>query len=297
MYYAFQDYSKNFIQDLFQALSKTNPRFKMSTCTVPANEPIYDALIIRASYLIAVQESATLYKEAAETVASLQFSLYTTSSLSALGFSPIIEQFINKVIKKDRSFSFWDYAPVTAPVTVTPNFYLPVTTGTAVPVTMTTPRRSKRLAEKPQINYYEGDTNDDVICTIKSYCDKNGYNYSSTLPTEFNAWVSQCHPYQRGTWDWSLGDFVPLPLPKVARFWVAEISEYIIPQKKQKDLVKYLIKQCENDNITYDDLMGMKFLAWMADPANKALVTYKTNPDNEHTPSYCAKKYLSTFKN
>ena len=180
------------------------------------------------------------------------------------------------------------------------------------------PRRSKRNINKPKVQYFtKEDEQDEIAETILAICKKKGWAYSDELVTEFETWLPTADKYSLEKYDYNTGKYIPRTKPDVAKYWAQYYSTSLQKQQKEQKLSKGLIKYCEKNNIEYQDLMADKFAAWMADPANKKLITktYKSyggcscgscNPTGtppvtseysyELAPTACINKWFSTLK-
>lgn len=371
------------------------------SCSVPANQPIYQALLDKAaSYPADKPYQAKAYKKAAEIVAAHPGNIYSEYAGSfwfeakpaAIGYK--IEEFINKFIKAnpkpvetpkaEPEITFPTLtgaakamddarkaAAAAAPkdVTVWPNddaertaFLARVAASKEVDVqelktrllavngqltkpvetpqpkqktaldfyyesqkpviyTPENPRRSKRLVNKPKVQYFTKEDEDDEIAeAIEAVCAKKGWVYSDDLMTEFETWLPTADKYTLEKYDYNTDKYIPRSKPEIAKVWARYDSTSLQKQQKQLKLNKGLIKYCEKNNIEYQDLMADKFAAWMADPANKPLITitYKNfggdsccnctscNPTGapsvtseyiyDRSPAYCINKWFSTLK-
>ena len=196
------------------------------------------------------------------------------------------------------------------------------------------PRRSKRLVSKPKVEYFPKDNDsdsdsesepdgeydedaEDVIKAIKAYCIKKNLKYSASFPAEFNAWLPTADQIAREKYNYKTNKYIPRTKPEMVKEWAQYYSTSLKQQQKEKKLSKGLIKYCEKNNIEYQDKMADKFATWMADRANKKLITYtykssngcdcsSCNPNSikrevqEYTynrsDTYCINKWFSTLK-
>jgi DNA polymerase/3'-5' exonuclease PolX len=196
------------------------------------------------------------------------------------------------------------------------------------------PRRSKRLVSKPKVEYFPKDNDsdsdsesepdgeydedaEDVFKAIKAYCIKKNLKYSASFPAEFNAWLPTADQIAREKYNYKTNKYIPRTKPEMVKEWAQYYSTSLKQQQKEKKLSKALIKYCEKNNIEYQEVMDDKFATWMADPANKKLITYtykssnswlysSCNPNSikrevqEYTynrsDTYCINKWFSTLK-
>ena len=365
----------------------------MSSCSVPANQPIYQALLDKAaSYPADKPYKAKAYNKAAESVRAWNYNLYNDYIPSVPSVGVSIQKFIEDFIKTEvfptltgaakamddarkaaaaaapKDITSWPKdddraaflakveaskkasdAVVSAIVNASAGQYLTAqqiadiikVNITPKPVeppkktewelylesmkpvayTAENPRRSRRLANKPKVEYFtkedEEDEQDEIAEAIEAVCAKKGWAYSDELVTDFETWLPTADTYSTQKYDYRTGKYIPRSKPDVAKYWTQYYSTSIQKQKKRLQLSKGLIKYCEKNNIEYQDLMADKFAAWMADPANKKLITktYKSyggcswgscNPTGtppvtseysyELGPTACINKWFSTLK-
>lgn len=327
---------------------------KMS-CTIPANQPIYQALIDKAaSYPADKIYQAKAYKKAAESVLNYNKSFYNSIIETIPGIGQNIEEFIDDFVASNplkapepvltgaakamddarkaaaaaapKDVTAWpndDAAraafqaklaaskviesapvqeafnqlrtaigllakPLEKPKTALDFYY---ESQKPVVYTAENPRRSKRVASKPKVDYFTKedesdddveddsdeeyiDVDEDVAEAIETICVKKGWTYSDALVTDFETWLPTADKYSTQKYDWRTGKDIPRAKPDVAKYWAQYYSKNIQEQKKQMALSKSLIKYCQKNNIEYKDVMGKKFAEWKADPTNKKLITY-----------------------
>lgn len=374
----------------------------MSTCTVSANQPIYQALLDKAaSYPTDKPYQAKAYKKAAESVLTYYTNIYDEIAKynRFYGIAPTnvgvkIEDFIYEFIKAtptparfsekamddarkaaaaaapkdvttwpkdDAERTAFQARLVASKVTEIPavkEAFDQLRTAlnmTAKPIGQPKPvetpqsslteaaslvRRSRRIANKPKVEYFNKDDEsdndisddsdeeyideeDDVVEVIEAVCDKKGWTYSDSLLTEFNAWLPTADKYSLEKYNWKTQKYIPRTKIEMAKYWAQYYSSSLQKQEKQEKLNKSLIKYCEKNTIQYDPKMTDKFAAWMADPANKKLITatYTSyiractcticDPTGEkkkaaetktieyrydRSPAYCINKWFSTLK-
>lgn len=361
------------------------------SCVIPANQPIYQALLDKAaSYPADKTYQVKAYNKAAEYVAAMKDSIYDERGKfygwwsphrdSGIGFK--IEEFINEFLKANpepkiltgaakamddarkaaaaaapKNVTTWpdddaaraaflarvassrdtdvqklqttllavngqppkpsliEMIALTSTIHTEPKWstidYTPVT------YTPENPRRSKRNIRKPIKKYF--DEQDDITEAIEDICDKKGWVYSDDLLTDFNAWLPTAQQYELEKYNYRTDRYEPKTKPELAKEWTQYISKNIQKQKRQQQLNKAVAKYCQKHGFEYSPLMEEKFAQWMADPANKKLIT-KTYPINscicsscdpsgekkntatcnDYTydigPSACVAKWLSTLK-
>jgi hypothetical protein len=181
------------------------------------------------------------------------------------------------------------------------------------------PRRSRRLANKPKVEYFtKEDEQDEIAEAIEAVCVKKGYEFSDELVTEFEAYLPTADKYATEKYDYNTGKYITRTKPEIAKQWAMYYSTSLQEQLLLKKLSKAIVKYCEKNNIAYQEVMAEKFAAWKADPANKKLITYTyssfsgcacgscdptgtkmantTSYTYERTPTYCVKQWFSTLK-
>lgn len=164
------------------------------SCSIPANQSIYQALLDKAaSYPTDKPYQAKAYKKAAESVLKYHKNIYDgygtynwfMTRPDSIGDK--IENFIANFIEKNPAPK-----PVvtTSKATVDPAIQKWLTLLTAdydskkIPdYTTDNPRRSKRIASKPKVQYYN--KKDVVADTIEDACVKKSQN----LVTNFQDWL------------------------------------------------------------------------------------------------------------
>lgn len=339
-------------------------------CSVPANQPIYQALLDKAAeYPASATQKlyqAAAYKKAAESVLTHTWNIYDIAKNNSWyqgqgqhipgageGIRTFIKDFIRTEVFTPEKYSekaMEDARKIAAQNAPKTDLFIPserffiraynIAAAAGLKVTIPTPktaldfyyeslkpviytaenpRRSKRVANKPKVEYFtKEEEQDETAEAIEAVCAKKGYEFSEDLITEFEAWLPTADKYSTQKYDWCTGKDIPRAKPDVAKYWTQYYSKNIQEQKKLLALSKALIKYCQKNNIEYKDVMGKKFAAWKADPANKSLITYTSysggsgcncgscNPTGapretkqysyEHTPAYCINKWFSTLK-
>lgn len=266
----------------------------MSTCVIPANQLIYQALLDKAaSYPVDKPYQAKAYKNAAESVLNYDKNIYIEYEPQP-NIGNKIEEFIYQFIHAN-SDPIEPVKPVEEPVWTWADY---LAEGKKSDVyTAESPRRSKRISCKPAPKYFDDD--DEIIEAMESICDKNGYTYSDELMNDFNAWLPTVYKTS------------PMNKTRIAKSWVKYNSTNIQTQKKQKQLNKCLIQYCKKNNYEYTNTMANKFIQWMNDPVNKTLITYTITTINngsyrnkihsvqyiyDRSPKYCINMWLSSVK-
>lgn len=326
---------------------------KMSSCSVPANQSIYQALLDKAaSYPADKPYQAKTYKKAAESVLTHTWNIYDIAKNNSWyqgegqhipgageGIRTFIKDFIKTEVFPSEKYSEKAVAskavvPIGQPLTaqqianivkeewskndeqdlklkqqrqdvraaqrakrreervneqITPKTALDFYYESLKPVVYTAenPRRSRRVANKPKVEYFTDeeehsedsdeeyiDVDEDVAEAIETICIKKGWTYSDELVTDFETWLPTADKYSTQKYDYKTGKDIPRAKPDVAKYWAQYYSKNIQEQKNQLALSKALIKYCQKHSITYQDVMADKFAAWKADPANKKLITY-----------------------
>jgi hypothetical protein len=323
-------------------------------CSVPANQPIYQALLDKAaSYPADKPYQAKAYKKAAETIATYTKNIYDDLILGAWygldGIGDKIEDFINDFIKANPQPATYaekamdearKIAAQNAPTITIDQLRTALGLDTKparawfdyleskkpVVYTAENPRRSKRVAAKPKVEYFtKQDEQDEIAEAIEAVCAKKGWVYSEDLVADFEAWLPTADKYTLEKYDYKTDKYIPRSKAEAAKEWAMYYSKNIEEQKKKQKFSKNIIKYCEKNGIEYQDVMAEKFAAWKADPANKNLVNYTYTSYNyggctcsgcdptgekkkaaaevktetsyyERTPAYCVKAWFSTLK-
>ena len=282
----------------------------MSTCTVPANQSIYQALIDKAaSYPADKPYQAKAYKKAAEIVAAYPDNIYNMwagtfwfeAKPAAIGYK--IEEFINQFIKANPLKPVEQPKPVE---TYKYDWYQSYLDSMKTPVyTAENPRRSRRISYKPMVEYFtkeekEEDEREEIADVIYSICAKRGLNYSDELITEFDDWLITVDLRSHDKYDCKTGQFISPTKTNLAKEWAKYYSTSLMLQNYNKKLTKKIINYCIKNNIEYEDEMADKFSTWMDDPANKSLITYMYNgcylSCYPRSQMYCINKWFSTLK-
>ncbi len=313
-----------------------------STCTLPINQAIYQALLDKAaSYPDQNSYQVKAYKKAADSVAEYDADIPNEFATFAGGYTvptfvpyigEKISEFISNFLEEQQNVptaAVTTEAPVTTPApTEETNEPLISVKKTALdyynqmqewnkPVVYTAenPRRSKRNIGKPKVEYYtKEDEQDEIAEAIEAVCAKKGYVYSDDLVAEFEAWLLTVDKYALEKYDYKSDKYIPRSKAEAAKEWAIYYSKGIEGQMKQKKTSKAIVKYCEKNGFEYSSLMDEKFAAWMADPANKDLITVtrtyggcncsqcnskgdaNTSYTYNKTPAGCIKTWFSTLK-
>lgn len=177
-------------------------------------------------------------------------------------------------------------------------------------------RRSARLASKPTPKYF--DENDLISDAIEEYCAQFDWEFSDDFVTEFNAWLPTADKYELEKYDYKTNTYVPRTTIEAAKYWTRYHCKSILEQQKLQKLIRAIANYCKKRGYEYNPLMDQKFTQWMADPANKSIITrtYSTiNYGNwwstgvstpiqpttttytyNRTTTYCLNKWFSTLK-
>jgi hypothetical protein len=302
----------------------------MSTCIVSQNQPIYQALIDKTnSYPADKPYQANAYKKATEIVATYNKNIYNQyagsfwfeSKPAGIGYK--IETFIHNFIKAnpkpvDMRAAAASAAGVTLPTpTLSQAPYFGDWYQRLKPVVYTAenPRRSRRIASKPMVEYFtkeekEEDELEEIADAIYKVCIKRDLDYCDELVTEFDEWFSTASEYQLKRFDPTISNFVSRDKVQNAKYWAEYYSTSLWRQNNQKKLTKKIMKYCEKNNIQYEDIMREKFTNWMNDPNNKKIITNTITTyyngiyagqvcsvgTYTHSHAYCINKWFSTLK-
>jgi hypothetical protein len=284
----------------------------MSSCVVPANQPIYEALIKKAnSYPSTEPYKAKAYTKAATSIAAHTNNIYDelvndwwySDGLSGIGWG--ITMFINEFIKTNPRTNLTlidhynqlilDSKPVQY-ITENPQSIRSATAGTAGLV-----RRSNRLKGKV-VKYYESDDDDDVndseddsdetyvdesdaesdtaseeedevTRAIKSICAKNAWPYSDDLVTDYKAWYPTKPYYQTHNYNYDTQAYdTPRKTEVVVKTWAREYSTKLKPFYRMTAMKLGLIKYCKRHGYEHNEKLAKKFAEWASDPANTTRV-------------------------
>lgn len=251
------------------------------------------------------QQKLNASKNASDAVINAVLAAPIGQPLTAQQIASIVKEEMSKVIEqpKPKQDTWWGrYLDSQKPVVYTAE----------------NPRRSRRLANKPKVEYFTKEDEDDEIAeAIQTLCKKKGWSYSDDMPAEFESWFPTADKWSTEKYDYNTNKYIPRTKIEMAKYWTQNISTSIQKQLKEQKLAKGLIKYCEKNNIEYEGQMDSKFAAWMADPANKGLITVSynrysscncssCNPTGtprenkeyiyDRSPSYCVKTWFSTLK-
>jgi hypothetical protein len=319
-------------------------------CTVPANQPIYQALIDKAaSYPSDKPYQAKAYKKAAESIATYTKNIYDSIIEPIPGIGSSIEKFIDdfiyesikanpqpatyaeKAMDEARKIAAQNAPTITIdqlrtalgldtkpvePAKPAWSYSSYLESLKPVIYTAESPRRSRRLATKPKVEYFtKEDEQDEIAEAIEAFCAKKGYEFSEDLVSEFNTWLSADEKRATKKYDWRSGKYIFMSKPETAKQWAMYYSTSLQEQQKLKKFSKAIVKYCEKNGFEYDPLMDEKFAAWKANPANKKLFTYTsysctcgicdptgtkkpsaTEYSYNRSPAYWANKWFSTLK-
>ncbi len=284
----------------------------MTTCVNPINQTIYNALITQAnSYPADRPYWSRGYRTVAELIATCEYDLYKEFTYSNRGITPHLDEFIDAEILHFIE-DFILMSPTYLALTTVKPISLP-----APVYTPENPRRSKRNIGKPPVKYFSEDYDDyEILDTMKTICDKKNWHFNEDFLDEFNSWLPTTYKYDREKYNYKTNKFIPKTKLEMAKYWIMNFCDSINKQKNIKMYNRFILKYCKKYGIEYDPLMYEKFALWMADPANKYLITYtyteydectclecNPNGDNKGTeytvvcvPQHCVKIWVSTLK-
>ncbi len=172
-------------------------------------------------------------------------------------------------------------------------------------------RRSARLASKPTPKYF--DENDLISDAIEEYCAQFDWEFSDNFVTKFNAWLPTADKYELEKYDYKTNTYVPRTTIEAAKYWTRYVCKSTLKQQKIQKLTRAIANYCKKRGYEYNPLMDQKFTQWMADPANKKLITYTSNSScncsgctsgtknqagaytYNRTTTYCLNKWFSTL--
>jgi hypothetical protein len=253
------------------------------SCVVPANQPIYLALIDKAaSYPPEKKYNAAAYKKAAENVLNCTKNIFTDLRPATYDRIPTVgpstELFIYNFITANRDTAIKN--KVETPIK-----------ETDIHCTI---RRSSRLQGKPKVQHYqdnsESEVEDDdetyiddedideedvderkkVIQTIKDVCDKKGWKFSDELISEYDAWrATATEDYKIKQYRHLQGYVGHMSEPAIAKRWTTDFSDSLRKQKHHIRIISVLRKYCDKNKIKYEDGMVKKYIVWYRNPDNK----------------------------
>lgn len=292
----------------------------MSSCVIPANQSIYEALIKKAnSYPANEPFRAKAYLKAAGTIAAHTTSIYDekvydwwySDGLSGIGWG--ITMFINEFIKTNPRTN----------LTLIDHYNQLILDSKPVEYTAENPRRSRRLKGKT-VQYYESDDEeydddetyvdesdaesedeeeeevDEVTRAIKSICAKNKWPYSDDLVTDYKAWYPTAPKYPTHTYNYDTQAYdTPRKTEVVVKTWAREYSTKLKPFYRMTALKLGLIKYCKRHGYEHNEKLAKKFAEWASDPANTTrVVTYSSGARYvyEHPPATAVTKWFKTLK-
>jgi hypothetical protein len=290
------------------------------SCVVPANQPIYEALIKKAnSYPSTELYKAKAYTKAATCIAAHTKSIYDelvndwwySDGLSGIGWG--ITMFINEFIKVNPRTN----------LTLIDHYNQLLSESKPVQYTAENPRRSRRLKSKT-VQYYESEDDEDedddetyvdesedesedgsededeVTRVIKSVCAKNEWPYSDDIVTDYKAWYPTkpywpTHEYNYDTKAYDL----PRKTEVVFRCWARECSTKLKPFYRMTALKNGLVTYCKKHGYEHNEKLAKKFAEWASDPANTIRVYSYAGGGRyvyEYPPATAVTKWFKSLK-
>ncbi len=139
-----------------------------------------------------------------------------------------------------------------------------------------------------------------VINAIKNACITIDAVYTPQLVDEFHTWRSTNDISEYRTYSLNPKERIPYSLPKLADYWVRNLSTTIIDQQNQKEYFKCINNYCKRNNIPYTDDLLVQFNAWMTDPVNKRHITRVVGRDAysavmDLEPRTCVNRWFKTI--
>jgi hypothetical protein len=296
----------------------------MSSCLVPANQPIYEALIKKAiTYPTNEQYKFKAYLKAATSIASYTNNIYeekgvydwwySADNIPGIGLG--IRKFINEFIKTNprTNLTLIDY------------YNQLILDSKPVQYTAENPRRSSRLKGKV-VKYYESDDEDnddndneddetyvdesdeesytaledEVTRTIKKVCDKNKWPYSDDIVTDYKDWYSTAPNYRTHMYNYDTQAYDKPYKPEViVKTWAKKYSTKLKPFYRMTALKIGLIAYCKKHGYEHNEKLAKKFAEWTLDPANTTRVyTYVDGGKYvyEYPPVTAVTKWFKTLK-
>jgi hypothetical protein len=174
------------------------------------------------------------------------------------------------------NWSIYDYTPVT---------YTPES-----------PRRSRRIANKPKVQYYTKDEleeQDEIALTIQRICQRKHVTFTYDLVDEFNQWLPTAPVYMTHLYNAYTQKNEPIQITRVAENWALFVSTTLTKQYRLNRIAAHthraITNYCKKNNIDYTPLMDEKFAEWKADPNISQLLYFAI-------PSKCVSMWFSTLK-
>ena len=302
---------ENFINEFIRNTSQTVPE-TVKTCVVPQNQPLYQALLDKAtSYPADKPYQARAYKKVAEAVAVYP-SLITLDTGYDLPCPPFgsIDKFVYEFIKNNPTMPA-QQEPLEMPAQQEP-LEMPAQTQPQPqphePVqeslyTPENPRRSTRIANKPKKLYVS--ENDEIAEAIQDVCYEYGCEYSDELVEEFNQWRKTASIYFTKKYDCETRTYIPKKINILVKSWSSAFSTSLRHQQNIIRLYKELVKRCAKKGITCDASLTRKFINWVEDPANKNIIAYTTSGNDAlnnlpyvfyYSPNRTISKWFTSLK-
>lgn len=122
------------------------------------------------------------------------------------------------------------------------------------------PRRSKRLMNKPLVQYYSPEEEYMDVCdALEGLCKKMGLIFTASLVTEFYEFKKTYDP------SYFADDYIP----DVAVEWAKFDSTSLKKQRNDKRVMREIQNYCYKNNIQFEPIMKEKYTTWVSDPANE----------------------------
>jgi hypothetical protein len=225
-------------------------------CSVPQNQPIYQALLDRAaSYPADKSYQANAYKKVAESVLTTKNNIYDVCE----GYSPLeLDSAGDKIT--EFIYNFVQSNPVAT--VVTKSIYTPET-----------PRRSRRNVGKTVKYYTDEDELDDIEEALIAFCNKKRLTYSDDLVTEYYQYnKNPSAPYFGKKYNWRTDTYEVRSITEKATWWAKYYSTSLIKQAQDAKLSNAFLKYCTKNNYQFDPIMIQKYNDWVADPTNDKFI-------------------------
>lgn len=135
-----------------------------------------------------------------------------------------------------------------------------------------------------------------AIEALQSLCKKEGKTYTDLLAEDFLTWVSTADKCYTTDYNSRTKKLLPRSLNRVVKLWATQVSDDLKKQHRQQLCYGGIVRYCEQNGLEYDPVMNKQFDEWMADPANKHIITVTTETHTyARQPAWCVKKWFATL--
>jgi hypothetical protein len=169
-------------------------------------------------------------------------------------------------------------------------------------------RRSKRISVLPPVKYTQ-DRDHEVYDLLEDYCIEHGYTFSDELFAEYKTFLDSAPGWFRETHDYRLCSLSDGAIKKEIHRWIKWYCKSLESKVKLNSIKNYIIRYCNNNNISYNKLMLLKYIEWYQNPKTAPLIsrkiryvspsdksiTFKTR-QRDFTQHYCINKWFASLK-